>query len=180
MFEVEMKFRIKDYDLMIKKLNSIGVNLNNLGTQRDAIFASADTVGFNIKPGTPVVRIRSEGDKVSLTLKKKISVEQSIEHELHISDIGEMTHILENLGLKKIVEVVKQREIAKMDGLTYCLDTVNELGCFLEIEVVVEKKEETDKAYTTIMEYAKKLDLREEDIEKNKYDTLVYNNSKKI
>ena len=164
---------------MVKKLSSIGVELKNLGVQRDAIFASADTIGFNIKPGTPVVRIRSEGDKVSLTLKKKITTEQSIEHELQISDINKMTLILECLGLKKIVEVVKQREIGQKDNLTYCLDTVNELGCFLEIETVLENNEEADDAYTKIMVYAEKLGLSEKDIEKNKYDTLVYNNSKK-
>ena len=174
-----MKFRISDYGFMVKKLNSIGIELSNLGIQQDAIFASADTIGFSIKPGTLVVRIRAERDKTSLTLKKKVTTEQSIEHELNISDIGEMTQILENLGLKKTVEIVKQRESARIDSLTYCLDTVNELGCFLEIEVIVEENNEIDKAYAMIMEQAKRLGLGENDIEKSKYDTLVYNNSKK-
>ena len=179
MFEVEMKFRINDYGLMVEKLRSIGVVLDNVGTQRDMIFVSADTIGFSIKPGTPVVRIRSEGDKVSLTLKKKVTAEQSIEHELHISNIDEMAQILECLGLKRIVEVVKRRETAQFDGLMYCLDTVDGLGCFLEIEVVAENDKEVDKAKTIIMECAEKLGLNGNDVEENKYDTLIYNNIKK-
>ena len=179
MFEVEVKFRVDDYEHMVGKLNAIGATFDNPGTQRDVVFIDADTVGFNIKPGTPVVRVRSEGGKVSLTMKKRVTDGQSVEHELYISDTDKMTQILENLGLKKTVEVVKQRKTAQINGLTYCLDIVDGAGCFLEIEDMVEKNEDVDKAYTTIMAHARDLGLDEKDIERDKYDTLVYRNSKK-
>jgi len=175
MVEIEMKFRVSDYSSLVEKLNRAGVKLGRSESQKDIIFVSEDTVGFSIKPGMPVVRIRSERGRTSLALKKRITSEKSVEHELDISDEGEMTQILANLGLKKIVEVVKQREITCVGRLTYCLDVVDGLGCFLEIETMTEENEDITETRKEIMFHAAKLGLGEDDVEKSKYDTLIYN-----
>lgn len=175
MFEVEMKFKVNDANQLISKMRMLDIELNDIGMQRDIIFVSNETKGFNIKPGSPVLRIRHESSSISLTLKRKITLDHSVEHELYIQDSIEMTNILEALGLKKLVEVVKKRSTAKKGDVTYCLDNVNDIGFFLEIEILVEQSADVGIAKSKIMDCAKSLGLSEIDIEKRKYDVLVYN-----
>jgi adenylate cyclase class 2 len=58
-----------------------------------------------------------------------------------ISDPGSMVKILENLGFTLIREVRKQRTLYKFKEFTVCLDDIEGLGTFVEIEKIIESKD---------------------------------------
>jgi len=45
-----------------------------------------------------------------------------------------MVKILEGLGLEAVLTVVKNRRMWELDGCDVCLDSVAQLGCFVEVE----------------------------------------------
>ncbi|MCS7130228.1 MAG: class IV adenylate cyclase [Archaeoglobaceae archaeon] len=138
--EVEAKFRLKPgVEEKIKKIakffeekEEFDVYLNH--PCRD--FAKTDEA----------LRLRVE-KKVKLTYKgPKIDAETKSREEVNVvvNDFEETLKLLEFLGFKKFRTVKKLRKIYRMDNAIICVDSVEGLGDFIEIEVEggLEKKEE--------------------------------------
>ena len=180
MFEVEYKYFLRERELFLNSLKELNIELDAPVIQEDIIFVHKDTEGFNIIKGTPVIRIRNTKDYSVLTLKKRVDGANSIEHETVIQNPEEMTKILELLELKKVVEVSKTRRKSLFGGVTICYDQVRGLGDYIELEVVVSTQEEVDIVIQKIQNLAKELGLSENDIEKRKYDTLVFDKTSEV
>ncbi|MBC6356706.1 class IV adenylate cyclase [Lactobacillus helsingborgensis] len=151
------------------------VKLGKSSFQKDSIFVMEHTKGFNIKPGDPVLRIRKEKKSSKLTLKRKISNTNSVEYETLIEKPDVMTEILRCLGFKEIEVVTKTRREAHCGEINVCYDIVDELGIFFELEIMVSEKSDIIYAQDKIQAFANKIGLTENEIEKDQYDTLVYN-----
>lgn len=179
MIEVEIKARIADEEEMRQKLEEQKAIKLNTVKQIDRIYIKKEVKGFQVSKGDPVIRIRKENDRVFFTLKKKSKDTMSnVELETVIDKENIWNQILLEMGYKEVVCVKKQRTIYVIEDFKVCIDTVEDLGNFIEIELIVEQEEQELEARKKIEEFFSILKIEEKDIVKEKYDTLVYEKRK--
>lgn len=174
MFEVEKKYDLNGKDFSSDLLKRIGIIFSDSINQVDEIFIDRSIKGFEIPSGDPVVRIRTQEDESVLTLKKWIKGSNLLEYETKIDNPKIMRCILENLNLKKVVTVNKTRLEGSIGEINVCYDDVNDLGNYLELEILVENESQVKDAQNKIDNLAKKIGLDKNDIEDKQYDTLVF------
>jgi len=87
-------------------------------------------------------------------------------------------NLLQSLNFKKIVDVVKQREVFSLGGQRVIFDVVEGAGNFVEIETIIKDKSEREAAVVKNRELLKKLGLKEQDIVAEPYRDLVLENLK--
>jgi adenylate cyclase class 2 len=136
MREIEVKAKLKDRKNVEARLKELGGELSLPSRQEDVIYNHKDANVYELgKSEGAVVRIRKSNGKCLLTLKKNVTSElDCIEHETEISDPAEMHNLLSELSFIPIVEVKKERSKCKVGDYEICLDQVDELGEFIEVE----------------------------------------------
>lgn len=60
-----------------------------------------------------------------------------LEHQSEVSDRDAMHAALVTMGWTPTVRICKQRRTGNWDGMTVCVDLVDQLGPFIEVERVV-------------------------------------------
>ncbi|MEM2190310.1 MAG: class IV adenylate cyclase [Archaeoglobaceae archaeon] len=146
--EVEAKFRlkpgveekVKEIANFLEEKDEFDIYLNH--PCRD--FAETDEA----------LRIRVE-KKIKLTYKgPKVDSETKSREEvnLEVNSFDDALKLFELLGFKKFRTVRKRRKIFKFEKAIICIDSVEGLGDFIEIEVEggLEKKEEIFKIAETL------------------------------
>jgi len=142
--------------------------------QDDIIFLDKSITFPEIKSGITVLRIRNSDGKFILTLKKSEENELAcIEKEIVIDDPTQAKEILEHIGYREVVTVSKTRQKCNYNGLKICLDTVDKLGTFIEVEKMTDETDST-KVQNELFEFLVALGIREEDRVMVGYDTLMY------
>lgn len=137
MYEVEVKARLRDRKAVIKKLESLGCRFGKELHQIDHIFIPEGIV-FPPPMGTPVLRVRKQGDNYFFTLKiSQGNRTDSIEREIEINDGDKMIDILKLLKWQETILVDKKRIKTNVKGVEIVLDTVKDLGEFVEAEKIV-------------------------------------------
>ena len=171
MYEHEIKFEVKKLDNLLKILDEQKVEFYKEKHQIDKVWILKDADGTKLESGKPVVRTREENDKVMLTLKIELEHGTFEEHETEIENLAAAEGMLGALGLRKLVTIDKHRKMTKLNEFTLCIDSVKDLGDFLEIEFVSETKD--DDAKQKIITLASTFGINESDIVKNTYNTLL-------
>lgn len=141
MREIEIKAKVHDLEVIRTKLADMGVSVSNPVTQHDVVWGAPGVSGDDHNT-SPWLRIRSEtkmdGTRHLFTLKRSVTNQlDSIEHETEISDPDEMKAIIEQLGFVLYSNLTKTRQKAHRDDIEICLDAVDELGDFVEVEKLV-------------------------------------------
>ncbi len=176
MYEVEVKARLKDRKEVFEKLQSVGCIWSGELHQVDDIF-SRDSDITSFAKDRPILRIRDENGKFILTLKMDQSSKQDcIEHESEVGDKGEMEKILGILGFRKEVTVDKVRIKTKYKDMEIVLDTVKELGEFIEAEKMTDEAdpEARKKIQEDLYEFLETLGVTKEDkVIDGKYDVMI-------
>ncbi len=130
-------------EIEIKARAPIGIRetLRNLGAapsvkviQRDVYFNHPQR---DFEETDEALRIRYEDGRTFMTYKgpkvdKKTKTREEI--EFSIDDGRKAESMLEKLGFRRSVEVSKRRETYILEGIRICLDDVEKLGFFVEIE----------------------------------------------
>lgn len=170
MFEMEIKARIKNVEDIKGKLDELGCKWNDLGEQTDIIFIKNTKNAFL----EPIFRIRKSQDKILLTLKElKNDINTAKELEMPICDEKVMVDMLQLIGFIYYKTVKKKRLITVFEDFNICLDDVEGLGTFIEIE----KLTDSDKYENVIYEKQKVilsvLGIKEENLIKAKYFQLL-------
>ncbi len=172
MKEIEVKARVRDPQNLEVKINELGIKLSDSIWQRDSVFVPADDTSIQSQRGRRILRIREQKDKTLLTLKIHQSNElESIEKELAVSDPATMREIIEALGFVQIIQVEKQRRKGKFNQYEICLDSVSDLGDYIEVEVM--STNDPEEVQAELWEFLESLGLTQEDKETRGYDTLV-------
>lgn len=170
--EIEVKAKIRNLDEIITKLKEIGCTLGEPIIQDDYIF---NKKGIDLKNGphfTPVLRIRKQGERIIFTLKKDRSNElDCIEKEIDVSDKDTLKDIIELLDFEQTVEVHKKRQKAKYGEYEVCLDEVQNLGSFIEVEKISD--EDGEKVQKELFDFLKTLGINDEDRVFVGYDTML-------
>jgi len=175
LIEVEVKYKVECHELEIieKKLIDMGYKLIKSGKEVD-IYFNSPIRDFRISDEALRVRISYEG--YFLTYKgKKMDKKTKTREELNVRiDNAEiMQKILFKLGFSRVKEVVKNRKIYFKDDVYVCLDKVENLGCFLELEKDVCKKDEVKDSIKKLKTLAEKLGIRGESITSSYLEMLI-------
>ena len=84
--------------------------------------------------------------------KTSILIKGLKELEIPIEDDAAMSGLLVALGYHPVPSVIKCRKYYVLDHMTACLDSVEGLGEYLELEILVEQEEDRQQALQQIEE----------------------------
>ena len=165
-----MKFRVTDLEKLERRISALA---------EFVVEKVEDDVYFNhpcrnFAETDEALRIRRDSDGVTLTYKgSKIDPETKTRDEvkLKIDDFEKMKEILTKLGFRVSGRVVKKRRIYRDDEVTICIDWLEGLGNFVEIEI---ESEDVEGAKKKIFEYTEMLGLeREKSIRKSYLEMIL-------
>lgn len=142
MKEIEIKLRAENTEKVIEQLEGKGCVFDSPIKQEDDIFIPLTEPTVPVTLGTNVLRIRRQGGKALFTLKQGQELAK-IERELEISDPETLEKIIVMLGFRKIARINKVRRKCKTDGVEICIDEVEGLGGFVEVEKITAEDPET-------------------------------------
>ncbi len=139
MKEIEIKYKLSDRSSVLAALEAAGVEFGEIVHQDDTSYAPKTWTRGQDSIQVPFMRIRREGEKSILTLKQPDKGHlDRIEHETVIDDPVQMKKIVELAGFKQDAHVVKERRKARYQDYEICVDRVEVLGDFIELEKIVE------------------------------------------
>ena len=179
MREIEIKIRTEDLDSVRNKLEERGCTFSDPIEQHDAIYslaADGKKAWEESKEGNTVMRVRRQGDSSEFNLKKQLSGGEldNLEYETKVSNPDAVHLILKELGYEPQVEVKKRRIKCKLDKYEICLDEVERLGSFVEIEELTSDDVDPKEIQEKLIGILEDLGLSRENIETRGYDTQVY------
>jgi adenylate cyclase class 2 len=177
MREIEIKMRLKDLENLEKKLKEIGCILSDPISQHDVIYSlKSITEEFEkSKEGDIIIRIRHLKDTAQLNLKQQKSGEMdNLEYETEVKDPEEMQKILLTLGWSPVIEVKKLRRKGKLGSYEICLDRVEGLGTFVELEKLTSDDADHEEVKEELFKKLESFGLSRKDEETMGYDTQLY------
>ena len=182
MTEVEIKLPIKNRQKIIADLTSLGFKMGSTISETDVYF---DNNKEQIRKNSEALRIRliqnlENGETRSvITFKgKKLDQVSMTRQELEtgISDAETGMRILEAIGFSPVLpKVVKKRQSYHWKQMTACVDQVQNLGDFLELELVIGEDEKRDLALRKIEEILHKLGFQMSDTTRTSYLSMLQN-----
>ncbi len=148
MIEVEVKAQLESFDIVRENFSKRGVWLEGKENQVDIIFGQDRFLDseHKLKEGSIMARIRQKGQKVVVCFKEINRGKGEFEAEFEAPDLETAKRFLEKLEFKEAFKIEKLRENHKYKNFKICLDEVKDLGKFIEIERIVNKPEEKEKA----------------------------------
>ncbi len=125
--------------------------------------------------GDNIIRIRRMKDVAQLNLKQQCSAElDNLEYETEVKSPDETHNILQTLGWYPMVEVRKMRRKGKLGECEICLDEVEKLGTFVELEKLTDDDADSEKIQEELLQELESLGLSRNDKETIGYDTQIY------
>jgi adenylate cyclase class 2 len=174
MNEVEVKARVSSFEELQSRLRALGCIFADPRIQHDRIYLHSSLEFSDKTVGTLYLRIRDSNGKHVFTLKKQLATEaENIEKELVIDNPETCSDILMLMGYHEVLQISKQRVVCKYDGMEICLDTVERLGTFIEVEKMT-PDEDTRAVKDELCAFLQTLGVAAEDYEPKGYATLLY------
>jgi adenylate cyclase class 2 len=176
--EVEQKFARADFAALERRLAEWGARLEEEHTEADHYFNAPDR---DFRQTDEAFRLRRIGARNFLTYKgpkRQAAVKIRTELEVPLTDgdgaAEDFTRLLTYLGYRPVAVVRKHRRAYRLKrggfDLLVCLDEVDGLGRFAEVEIVT-PEEQADAARAVLAETASALGLTE--VERRSYLGLV-------
>lgn len=179
MIEVEVKVSVKNRAQIEEKLLQMGFIKGNLVKESDFYF---DEEGRQLKEKDTALRVRScenltnhkseyfmtfkgpKMDSISMTRK---------EVEMKIENVDKGKELLQSLGYNQVYPVIKLRQYFHLDRITACLDQVEQLGDFLELEIIVPQEKEKEAVLNKIISLLGELGYKPEEIIRTSYLSML-------
>ncbi len=182
MIEIEIRAKVNDLNEIKRKLNEIGAKFVDNKRQIDRVFGHPNHLDSENKviEGCFSARIRQVDDDIKLDFKEILRQKGGAEISSKLGNVEAGLKLLEKLGYKEAFIVDKTRDTFSYNGFTICLDNVNKLGFFIEIEKTAKNYEGQDETRNYCIELLKVLSP-ESEVENRKYGDLMQEliNSKK-
>ncbi len=142
--EIEVKAKVLDMPNLKGKLEALGCVFTEPVTQDDAVFARKTGSLETFLSNDVFLRIRVQNNgRIILTAKRPInkSAETLVkdEHEVVVDSADEAKRILELAGFVEALRLKKTRQTAHYKEYEICLDEVEGLGTFIELEKMAEE-----------------------------------------
>ncbi len=144
MKEIEYKFKTNNisFEQLIEIFNKkTKLDKTQIKIQEDKVFLLKEQIGKPIVAGSKIARIRAlkVKDEIKHILTLKIQTEVKLvsdEYEFEINNLEAAESFLKALDFVQNVEVSKKRLEFKTDNYNVCIDQVEKLGVFIELEVL--------------------------------------------
>ena len=175
MREIEIKAKITDREGILSRLEGLGCALSEPVTQEDVVFAQKVGSLEEFLTNSVFLRIRESAKGVVFTLKYNPDRQgepdaMPVEYEVTVSSRTELEAIFQLLGFKPMVTVKKTRRTGHYKNWEICIDEVEELGTFIEVEQMAEHDEDIEPVRDAIMEFLRSLGITESDLLAKRYD----------
>ena len=180
MVEVEIKLPIKNKEIVEKSLEKLGFVKAGLVREEDVYF---DNESSRIRENGEALRVRkvtnlaTDESETRITFKGKKLDQVSMtrkELETGVSDAEVCIQILEAIGYQAIPpEVVKTRQEYTFENVTACIDQVQNLGDFLELEILIEEDENKENALLQIEKILQRLGYTLKDTTRTSYLSML-------
>ena len=95
------------------------------------------------------------------------------ELEMHTDHLETGIEIFSSLGYKKIYPVIKRREYFHKNNISACIDQVEHLGNFFELEIIVENESEKNQALEQLLNLLGELGYQKDDIITRSYLSML-------
>lgn len=133
--EIEVKYRVDDLEALLIALKSQGIELSEPIFQDDQAYAPAGWQFGDSKLGISFLRLRTVGNRHYFALKQPADNAQAcLEYETEVADRQAMHYAAMHMGYKPTVRIAKTRRVATLEACSLCVDDVEDVGSFLEIE----------------------------------------------
>ncbi|WP_247000310.1 class IV adenylate cyclase [Halosolutus gelatinilyticus] len=150
MYEVEVKVPA-DLEAVRARLDDRGATSRGAVVQKDTYY---DAPHRSFADTDEALRIRSErpktgDDKTRITYKGPLIDDESKTREEIETDVGDgekLDAILRNLGFEPAATVRKERDRYALEGYAITLDSVDDVGEYVEVETEVESENELESA----------------------------------
>jgi adenylate cyclase class 2 len=151
-FEVENKFAVSDSTDLQRRVCALGAEYLGVESQADTYFSHPHR---DFLLTDEALRVRSANGRIQITYKGKRAqavVKIREELELPVAPIEQAEsrtiELLERLGFRLLARLHKRRSTYRWGvgqaAILICLDEVDELGAFVEIELLVEGDQLTE------------------------------------
>lgn len=147
MREIEIKVRLQDKEGLLAVLAAKGIVLSEPVHQRDQVFGLPGEAGGDGNTA-PWLRVRTEtrrqGEdetkRALFTFKRSVTGQlDSIERETEVGDPDVMIAIVKELGFVPFSDISKTRQTGKLNDMEVCIDSVEGLGDFMELEQLADE-----------------------------------------
>jgi adenylate cyclase class 2 len=135
--EIELKARIDGRKAIAERIIALGGMFVREVSQEDVYFKHPC---YNFKEKDEALRLRREGSACMLTFKGSrfgSGAKMREELEVGVEDYETATTILERVGFEKAFVIRKNRLIYSLEGAEVSLDSVEGLGEFVEVELIL-------------------------------------------
>ncbi len=174
MKEIEIKAKLRDKKNITEKLKSLGCIFEDAIIQNDIVYA--ENVGSleTFRSNKVFLRLRVKNNsKVFFTLKKRMANDlDAIEHEVEVSSRKGMEEALFLMGYKEAIRVNKTRIITHYDNCEICIDEVENLGVFIEMEKLTEEGD-SEEIQEELFKFFESIGISRDDRVMSGYDILM-------
>jgi adenylate cyclase, class 2 len=133
--EIEVKYRVEDLEALLIALKSRGIELSEPVFQDDQAYAPTGWQFGDSKLGVSFLRLRTVAGRHYFTLKQPADDAQAcLEYETQIADRQAMHHAAMHMGYRPTVRIAKTRRVTTLGDCSLCVDEVEGVGEFLELE----------------------------------------------
>ncbi len=169
-WEVEQKYVVDDLPLLHERLSELGFAELRVEHHCDTYFRHpsrdfrARDEAFRVRVQRGSAQVTYKGPRLPGKVKTRSEIELGIEY----ADQDSWFDLLGHLGFEPLPAVRKTRRVFEATGATkelralvVAVDTVEQLGDFAEIEVLVRDREELDSARERVSELGADLGLQQ-------------------
>ena len=174
MIEIEIRAKINDIEKVKDNLKRADAKFIKTEDQIDRIFGHSmflDENKFIIEGGLSA-RIRQVNDKKEVDFKEITRDKAGIEVSAEIGSVEDGLRFLKKLGFEEAFTLKKSRDVFEYNNFTICLDRVDKLGNFIEIEKLVDSNSEEEKIRQECIKLLNKF-APDSHIERRKYGDLI-------
>lgn len=132
--EIEIKAYCPHIEKLRERVLSLGAVEAGIAREEDVYYNHPSR---DFGQSDEALRIRRIGGRNILTYKGPRLGGRSktrYEQEVLVSETAEMEDILDRLGFVRVESIVKQRELFRLGAVEICIDSVEGLGDFVELE----------------------------------------------
>lgn len=138
MREIEVKYQVNDTEALLLALKARSIELDTPVYQDDQAYAPEGWSYGDNKLGVSFVRLRTANGTHTFTLKRPAENALSCdEYETAVVDREQMHRAILAMGFYPTVRIAKTRRTAALDDLSLCVDEVEGIGTFMELESLV-------------------------------------------
>lgn len=173
MREIEVKYRIQDKEALLAALKLRGIELGEAVYQDDQAYAPQGWSFEDSKLGVSFVRLRTIDDRHWFALKQPtINAQSCLEYETEVADREAMHGAILQMGFYATVRVAKERRTAVAGDISLCVDELEGVGTFLELERMVADDASSEEVQAELVDFVAGLGIVAERTEET-YDSLV-------